>query len=57
MTESMKTFLAKVSEDKRLAEKAGKLEKAELIALAKELGIDSSPSGAGIYSSMVSRSG
>ena len=40
MTESMKTFLAKVSEDKRLAEKAGKLEKAELIALAKELGIE-----------------
>ncbi|MBQ8639637.1 MAG: Nif11-like leader peptide family RiPP precursor [Lachnospiraceae bacterium] len=40
MTENMKNFLKKVSEDKTLAEKVGKLEKAELIALAKELGIE-----------------
>ena len=40
MTENMKCFLAKVSEDKRLAEKAGKLEKAELIVLAKALGFE-----------------
>ena len=40
MTENMKKFLEKVSEDKSLAEKIGKLEKAELLALAKELGIE-----------------
>lgn len=40
MTENMKNFLTKVSGDKELAEKVGKLEKAELIALAKELGIE-----------------
>ncbi|MBP3648870.1 MAG: Nif11-like leader peptide family RiPP precursor [Clostridia bacterium] len=40
MTENMKNFLAKVSEDKALAEKASKLERAELIALAKELGFE-----------------
>lgn len=39
MTENMKNFLKKVSEDKALAEKIGKLDKAELIALAKEMGI------------------
>ena len=40
MTESMKTFLAKVSADKALAEKAAKLDKDALIALAKDLGIE-----------------
>lgn len=40
MTESMKNFLAKISGDKALAEKACKLEKDELIALAKELGVE-----------------
>ena len=40
MTENMKNFLKKVSEDKALAEKASKLERAELIALAKELGFE-----------------
>lgn len=40
MTENMKNFLAKVSEDKSLAERASKLEKAELILLAKELGVE-----------------
>ena len=38
MTESMKNFLAKISGDKALAEKACKLEKDELIALG-ELGL------------------
>ena len=36
----MKCFLAKVSEDKALAEKASKLEKDELIVLAKEMGVN-----------------
>lgn len=40
MTENMKCFLAKVSEDKALAEKASKLEKNELIVLAKEMGVN-----------------
>ncbi|MBP3648869.1 MAG: Nif11-like leader peptide family RiPP precursor [Clostridia bacterium] len=40
MTESMKNFLKKVSEDKLLAEKASKLDKAEMIVLAKELGFE-----------------
>ncbi|MBP3452773.1 MAG: Nif11-like leader peptide family RiPP precursor [Clostridia bacterium] len=40
MTENMKCFLAKVSEDKALAEKASKLEKDELIVLAKEMGVN-----------------
>lgn len=40
MTANMKDFLAKVSENKVLAEKASKLEKAELIVLAKELGFE-----------------
>ena len=41
MTENMKRFLAKVSGDKALAEKIGKLEKAdELIAAAKEIGFE-----------------
>lgn len=40
MTENMKKFLAKVSGDKALIEKVGKLEMAELIAPAKELGIE-----------------
>ena len=40
MTENMKNFLAKVSEDKALAEKIGKLDKAALIALAKEMGFE-----------------
>ena len=40
MTENMKNFLAKVSEDKALIEKFGKLEKAELIVMAKELGFE-----------------
>lgn len=39
MTENMKNFLEKVSEDKALAEKAGKMERDELIVLAKELGV------------------
>ena len=37
MTENMKNFLKKVSEDKAMAEKISKLEKEELIAAAKEL--------------------
>ncbi|MBE5781795.1 MAG: Nif11-like leader peptide family natural product precursor [Clostridiales bacterium] len=41
MTANMKNFLAKVSEDKGLAEKIGKLEKVdELIAAAKAIGIE-----------------
>lgn len=40
MTETMKNFLAKVSKGTALAEKIGKLEKAELIAMAKELGFE-----------------
>ena len=40
MTENIKCFLAKVSEDKALAEKASKLEKDELIVLAKEMGVN-----------------
>lgn len=40
MTENMKCFLAKVSEDKALAEKASKQEKDELIVLAKEMGVN-----------------
>jgi len=40
MTENLKCFLAKVSEDKALAEKASKLEKDELIVLAKEMGVN-----------------
>lgn len=40
MTETMKNFLAKVSEDKALIEKISKLDKAELIAAAKELGFE-----------------
>lgn len=41
MTESMKNFLAKVSGNKALAEKIGKLEKVDdLIAAAKEVGIE-----------------
>ena len=40
MTENMKCFLAKVSEDKALAEKASKLEKDELIVLANEMGVN-----------------
>lgn len=40
MTENMKSFLAKVSEDKGLVEKISKLDKAGLIALAKELGFE-----------------
>ncbi len=40
MTENMKCFLAKISEDKALAEKASKLEKDELIVLAKEMGVN-----------------
>lgn len=40
MTENMKNFLAKVSADKALAKKASALEKAGLITLAKELGIE-----------------
>ncbi|MBQ8639636.1 MAG: Nif11-like leader peptide family RiPP precursor [Lachnospiraceae bacterium] len=40
MTENMKNFLTKVSRDEALAEKIGKLEKPELIALAKELGFE-----------------
>lgn len=40
MTENMKCFLEKVSEDKALAEKASKLEKDELIVLAKEMGVN-----------------
>ena len=41
MTANMKNFLAKVSGDKALAEKIGKLEKADdLIVAAKEIGIE-----------------
>ena len=40
MTENMKNFLKKVSEDKAMAEKISKLEKEELIAAAKELGFE-----------------
>lgn len=41
MTANMKNFLAKVSEDKALAEKIGKLEKVdELITAAKAVGIE-----------------
>ena len=40
MTENMKNFLAKISADKELAKKASALELADLIALAKELGIE-----------------
>lgn len=40
MTENMKNFLAKVSEDEMLVEKTCKLGKDELIALAKELGLE-----------------
>lgn len=40
MTENMKNFLAKISADKELAKKASALELADVIALAKELGID-----------------
>ena len=41
MTANMKNFLAKVSEDKALAVKIGKLEKVdELIAAAKAVGIE-----------------
>ena len=41
MTANMKKFLAKVSGDKALAEKIGKLEKADdLIVAAKEIGIE-----------------
>lgn len=40
MTTTMKAFLEKLSADKELAIKASKLDKAELIALAKELGLD-----------------
>ena len=41
MTANMKNFLAKVSEDKALAEKIGRLEKVdELIAAAKAVGIE-----------------
>ena len=38
MTENMKRFLEKISADKALAEKAGKLEKEGLIAFAAEQG-------------------
>ena len=41
MTANMKNFLAKVSEDKALAEEIGRLEKVdELIAAAKAVGIE-----------------
>ena len=40
MTENMKKFLAKVSEDKALSEKAAKMDKDALLALAKELGFE-----------------
>lgn len=40
MNENMKNFLKKMSENAALAEKAAKLEKADLIALAKELGLE-----------------
>ena len=41
MTENMKNFLAKVSADKALVEKIGKLEKADdLITAAKEVGVE-----------------
>ena len=40
MTGIMKNFLKKLSENKELAEKAAKLDKEALIALAKELGFE-----------------
>ena len=40
MTENMRKLLEKLSEDKALAEKLSKLETADLIAAAKELGIE-----------------
>ena len=40
MTGNMKAFLKKLSENKELAEKAAKLDKEALIALAKELGFE-----------------
>ena len=40
MSENMKNFLAKISENKALAEKTAKLDKEALLALAKELGFD-----------------
>lgn len=39
MTANMKVFLEKLSGDRSLAEKASKLEKDELIVLAKEQGV------------------
>lgn len=39
MTEKMKEFLMKVSQDEELTKKVGTLDEAGLIALAKELGI------------------
>ena len=39
MTENMKKFLELVSKDEALAAKVGTLDKDELIALAKELGV------------------
>ena len=40
MTENMKKLLEKLSADKTMAEKVAKLEKADLIAAAKALGIE-----------------
>ena len=40
MTENMKKFLEKVSNDKTLTEKASKLNKAGLIVFARELGFE-----------------
>ena len=40
MSENMKNFLKKVSEDKALVEKINELDKAGLIAMAKELGFE-----------------
>ena len=40
MTENMKNFLEKVSNDKALTEKASKLNKAGLIVFARELGFE-----------------
>ena len=40
MTETLKNFLKKISEDNALAEKFNKLETDEFIAAAKELGFD-----------------
>ena len=40
MTENMKNFLAKVSEDKALVEKINQLNKEALIALAKEVDVE-----------------